>query len=144
MLKKKFLIFLMVLNAIVLKAQIKLADSLFATGDYAEAIAVYKNSASDDAKLQAKIANAYQAIGNYNLALDYYEKAVKQDSSLRITVNRYAKLLRQTEKYQEADSILSKLIKRFPENPEFHYQRGMVWEKRKDTLAISSFQQAIH
>jgi|AntDeeMinimDraft_4_1070355.scaffolds.fasta_scaffold04626_1 tetratricopeptide (TPR) repeat protein len=119
------------------------ADSLYAIGNYNQAIAVYRQIDTKAPKIYTKIAGAYRATGNYKMALKNYRIATRRDSTLVLAASQYANLLRQTKHYKKADSVFTALIKRFPENPAFHYQLGLVRERETDSTGISQFQKTL-
>src|SRR5699024_5691397 len=125
------------------KAQVRKADSLYAVGAYAKAISAYDQLENKDAKAIINTAEAYKAIGNYNKAINHYEKVLKKDSSLVQTAVTYVKLLQQNNHYKKAEQVLTGFAKRFDDNPELHYQLGLVKQKREDSTYIDQFRKTI-
>ncbi|PJX20777.1 MULTISPECIES: tetratricopeptide repeat protein [Psychroflexus] len=119
------------------------ADSLFAIGNYEKAIKIYESQSPIKAKTYQKIAAAQQARGLTSEALKAYQKAIEKDNNLTIVKSRYAKLLRQTKQFNKADSLYKNLINEFPENPNFHYQMGLVKQQLKDSTAVSYFHKTL-
>lgn len=125
------------------KAQAKKADSLYAVGAYTKAITAYDHIENKDVKAITKMAEAYRAIGNYKKAIDHYEKALKKDSSLVQIAITYVKLLQQNNNYKKAERILTGFTKWFDDNPELHYQLGVVRQTREDSTYIDQFRKTI-
>ena len=114
----------------------KKADSLFEIGEYNKAIPYFLES-----NRFREVAKSYEAIGNNVEAQQYFEKALsKNGDDLKIEFE-YAKLLFRMSYYKKADSILQDLQSRFPSNPNFVYERGIVKEAQNDSTAIESFLQ---
>lgn len=148
---KKALILIVLLLSFKVGAQsastssvLQKADSLYGIGDYSNAIQHYKILTIDSA-IAFKIAKAYVAIGNISQALNFYEQAIsetdlpgKEHIQLKF---EYAKLLGQSLKYQEADSILKTLTLEFPSNPNFIYQSALLKETQNDSTAIDAYKQ---
>lgn len=113
-------------------------DSLFALGEYSKAIAQYQKTAD-----HLKTAKSYEAIGNNQKALQHYEIALSEGPGATVTRYRYAKLLYRSSYFLRADSIFASLQKAFPNNPNFHYHRGLIKEKQRDSTAITDFEKAL-
>lgn len=119
------------------------ADSLFRLGKYTQAIALYAGALPAKPQVSLKIAKAYQRLGNYGEAIVFYEKAFALSDPPVQAVSTYGKLLYQLHDFKKADSVFSVLTKRFPNNPDFHYQLGLIRQKEKDSAAVLSFRSAI-
>ncbi len=102
---------------------LSLADSLYAVGDYSEAINAYQKLDHQNGAIPLKIARAYRAKGSYDRALNFFAKAAKENGAM-IAKNEYGTLLITTGKFKKADSIYSILIDKHDKNPNFYYQRG--------------------
>lgn len=120
-----------------------MADSLYAVGDYQNAIQIYEKQESLSASVYQKIASAEQARGDLNKALIAYEKSIQQDPKLVVAKANYGKLLRRTYQYQKSDSVYTELIQQYPQNPDFQYQLGLIKEKQKNPEAYLFFEKAI-
>ncbi len=116
-----------------------IADSLYAVGNYSEAIKELENSGSRSEAVLLKMAQAQKANGNILAALDNYETVIRSNPERVLTAVEYAKLLSSTGNLKEADSIFASLVKKHPMNAGFHYQLGLVREKRKDSTAMSHY-----
>ncbi|OAB79927.1 tetratricopeptide repeat protein [Cochleicola gelatinilyticus] len=138
----KFLAFSLILIFFKVEAQpasaLAVGDSLFQLGDYTKAIAYYeKVSPSEAATFQ--LAKAYEAIGNVSKALSYYEKISAENNHTTVTKYQYARLLGASGNVMKADSLYNILSETQPGNPNFSYQRGVLREKQKDTMAADFF-----
>lgn len=133
------ILILILFTALIADAQnasaIRVGDSLYALGDYSNAIQAYEQTE----RSEDKIARSYNAIGNTTKALEYYEKALLRQEANPLTQYNYGKLLLKATQYQKADSLFQLLTKASPKNPEFVYQLGLVKEKRNDSTAFPMF-----
>lgn len=122
-------LFIILLGTIIFKAgaqssALRVADSLAAVGNHSKAITNYTAARIQNAPIALKIARSYKALGNDGKALNFYESSLEKDSTQVIAATEYGRLLIATRKFEKADSIFSRLSERYPDNPEFHYQRG--------------------
>ncbi len=114
----------------------KKADSLFEIGEYNKAIPLFLKE-----KRFQETAKSYEAIGNNGEAEYYYKKAILDNPNNPKLEFRYAKLLFKISNYKKADSIFKDLQSRFPNNPNFIYERGLLKEAQNDSTAIALFLQ---
>lgn len=114
----------------------KKADSLFEIGEYNNAIPYFLEN---DRFYEA--AKSYEALGNNMDAQELYIKALSKTSRSPKTEFEYAKLLVKISNYKRADSLLQNLHSRFPNNPNFVYERGLIKEFQNDSTAIDFFRQ---
>lgn len=139
--KKLALLFILILSfkaeAQTVSASLILhkADSLYAIGDYSNAIKQYKKTDLEPESF-IKIAKSFEALGNVPQALYYYEKAISEEKENIQIEFSLAKLLVQSSKYKKADSIFEKLNNKFQNNPNFLYQRALIKEAQHDSTAI--------
>ena len=97
---------------------VKIADSLYATGNYTKAINYYAEVEGENSGLQ--IARAYNAIGNLEKAILQYQSVVEQHPDWQIPRFEVGKLLLKTKAYDEARKLFSQLTgpgKRQPRIP---------------------------
>lgn len=112
----------------------KQADSLFEMGEYNKAIPYFlKNERFQE------VAKSYEALGNNQEAQHHYEKALSENTNNSKIEFQYAKLLFKISNYKQADSIFQNLQSRFPNNPNFVYERGLVKEAQNDSTSIDLF-----
>ena len=119
------------------------ADSLYAVGNYSEAIEQLENIDPKSEAMHSRLAKAWEARGIYPKALDNYRIVLEKDPERVLTAVAYGKLLSKTGKIEEADSIFQSLAKKYPKNAAFHYQLGLIKEKQKDSTAMAYFFRAI-
>lgn len=119
-----------------------IADSLYATGNYAKAINYYSEEGSANASLQ--IARAYNAISNYEKAITQYKSVVEKNPDFQIATFELGKLLIKMEDYDEARKLFSKLAGMGKDNPEYHYYLGEVYrELEQPASSLISYKRAI-
>ncbi len=116
----------------------KIADSLYSSGNYTRAIQVYATYEKSP-EVYHKIAKAYIAIGNFDLAISNYKRSIDLNSDNTQIKYDYAKLLTRKKKYEEALEFFNDLLTGDSNNPNYHYEQGIVLEKLKDSTAMSSF-----
>ncbi len=127
----KYILILLILLASRAEAQSvsasAVADSLYAVGNYSEAIAEYEALDQKNTSIYLKLARAHQAKGTLDDALKYYAQAASGTDEV-IAMNEYGKLLISKRKFKEADSVFTELIDVYVTNPDFYYQRGRAKE----------------
>lgn len=114
----------------------KKADSLFEIGEYHKAIPYFLET-----NRFREVAKSYEAVGNTSEAKRYYERSLSETANNPIAEFEYAQLLFRMSQYQKADSILKNLQSRFPNNPNFVYERGLIREDQNDSTALNFFLQ---
>jgi len=108
------------------------ADSLYKIGNYSKSIEAYKKHLVKEATFKP-IAKSYLALGNYGEAVRYYERAHNTDTTDVLLKYDYAKLLARMKQYKKAMSFFNDLIHSDDQNPNFHYELGLVQQKLTDT-----------
>lgn len=133
----RFILFLLITVIFKTEAQtsvLNVADSLYTTGNYSKAIEHYKTyDVQND--VFYKIAKAYNALGNYDEALSNFKQAVKASPDDVLIKYDYAKLLYRTKNYNESSEVFNMLIDTDSLNPNYHYELGLVYERKKDSTA---------
>lgn len=117
---------------------LNVADSLFANGNYSEAIKTYKTYQKID-DVAHRLALSYSAIGNYDEALSYYQRSIQAIPDNALLKYEYAKLLSKTKNYQTAASVFNQLIATDSLHPNYHYELGLVYEQLGDSAALAEF-----
>jgi tetratricopeptide (TPR) repeat protein len=143
--KLKILIFLFSIAATKAEAQtsaLAIADSLYAVGNYSEAIKELRK-APLSVETELKLARVQKAKGNISAALDTYKKVLQKEPERILAAVEYAKLLSASGELEAADSLFSLLVEKDRMNPNFHYQLGLVKEKLKDSTAIKHYQTTV-
>lgn len=138
----KFLLFALVLESV--QAQhvlIKRADSLYVHGNYSQAIEMFKAYENQD-EVYEKIAKSYLALGNYDEALKNYDSALNAFPEDALIKYDYAKLLSRTKKLNDAAVLFNELVYLDYQNPNYHYELGLVLEKQGDSTAMNRFHAA--
>ncbi len=135
---KLIFIVLTIVACTTVQAQLHKGDSLYAIGNYNQAIKEYSlvNNA------EVKIAKCYDALGNTTKAINYYKQGIENGDQSLLTQFNYGKLLLKADRYKIADSLFEKLSREQPKNPEFLYQSGLAKEALNDSLAILKFRYA--
>jgi tetratricopeptide (TPR) repeat protein len=133
----------MCVNSYAQNSVLKKADSLMALGNYSKAIEIYKTH-NNPTSVNQKIASAYEAIGNFTQATQYYELAVNNQPENTLLNYQYGQLLSKLKKYPEAKTVFSDLINKDPQNPNFIYELGLIYEKTNDSLTLPTFQKVFN
>ncbi len=102
---------------------LNMADSLYAIGNYTDAINAYAKVATKQSDLQ--IARAYHHIGSYDKAAVQYKAIIQKDTSLQIAKFELGKLYIKIKNTAKAFDIFSQLTKP-SSNPEYLYYFGTV------------------
>jgi tetratricopeptide (TPR) repeat protein len=138
----KFYTFLILtLLASCIQAQdssLKIGDSLYARGNYAQAIEAFKIYPQQD-EVYEKIAKAYLALGNYDAALKNYDSALNAFPEDALIKYDFAKLLARSKKLNDAEVLLNELVYLDYKNPNYHYELGLVMEQQGDSTAMNRF-----
>tara|TARA_R110002051_G_scaffold325820_1_gene431704 strand:- start:23771 stop:24964 length:1194 start_codon:yes stop_codon:yes gene_type:complete len=122
-------LFVLLLTIVSIKAEaqssaLSIADSLTAVGNYSKAIEQFQSIKNPTAQIDLKVARAYKAIGNGNLALKAYKTSLRKDPNQVIAATEFGRLHIAQRNFKQGDSIFKSLSTLYPDNPEFHYQRG--------------------
>lgn len=131
----QFFLLLVTGNSIAQSSGLSAADSLYALGNYTEAINEYAKDNRTNSNLQ--IARAYNAIGNYDKAIIQYEDVIANNPSYELPRFELGKLLLKTNKTQEAVYQFYDLIHEGSRNPEYYYYMGTTM------IELDSFKEGI-
>ena len=117
---------------------ITIGDSLYAMGNYAQAIQQYERIKNKDAKTLFKLARGYKGKGLKSKAITYYKKSLEKDKNQSIAQTEYGRLLLSSARFSVADTVFRDLIKKHPNNPEYYYLLGKTIKaiKAKDTFSF--------
>ena len=118
---------------------LNVADSLYAVGNYADAIISLEAVTPVTGAVNIRLARSYQAKGKFEEAKAHYEKVLEEDPEKVLTLLDYASLLEKSGDLEKADSVFSGLVKRYPRNANFHYRLGRIKEERRDSTAIHHY-----
>ncbi|MGB5555659.1 MAG: tetratricopeptide repeat protein [Flavobacteriaceae bacterium] len=119
-----------------------IADSLYALGNYAQAINEYAKENSVNAKLQ--VARAYNAIGNFEKAVRQYESIINTDTKLQIARFELGKLYFKMSQFREANTLFYTLTTDDGENPEYFYYLGESnREMQEEASSLVAYKKAV-
>ncbi len=142
---RTYIIFLFVSLSTGANAQslvLKVADSLYAIGDYTKAINYYAEANTENSGLQ--IARAYNAIGNFDKAIAQYKNVVEKHPDWQIANFELGKLLLKAKEYNEARKLFSQLAGPTNKNPEYHYYLGEAYlELEQPASALTAYKKAV-
>ncbi|MEN7547710.1 tetratricopeptide repeat protein [Rapidithrix thailandica] len=82
---------------------------------------------------------AYEYYTNNELekAASIYEKLVRREQNLAAVHKYYLDVLIRLKQYKDANKYLSRLLKKFPENPTYNVDYGLLFRQEGDTLACN-------
>lgn len=124
-------------------SDLSVADSLYAVGEYAEAIDKLEKIHDKSETVQLKLARYHASRGKPEESIKYYKLVLENNPDRLLTVLDYGKALVKSGKLKTADSLFSNLNKKYPNNAQFTYQQGLIKEKLKDSTAINYFRMAV-
>ncbi len=130
---------LAITTAKVQSQTLAVADSLFAIGNYSEAIKNYQNLESPK---YFKIAKAQEALGQDKDALKSYDQFLVEHPKDLLGTLSYSKLLIENKAYKKGDSLLLNTLKDNFKNAYVSYQLGLSKQQQGDTTAVIYFQMA--
>jgi tetratricopeptide (TPR) repeat protein len=134
-----FIILITATKAGAQTSALAMADSLYAVGNYSGVIEQLETIEPKSEAVHSRLAKAWEARGIYPEALKNYSIVLQKNPERVLTAVAYGKLLTKTGKLTAADSIFQNLANKYPENAAFHYQLGLIKEKRKDSTAMVYF-----
>lgn len=117
-----FIALVLVFKAEAQSSALAIADSLYATGNYTNAINYYAKEGSQKGSLQ--IARAYNAIGNYDKAIVQFESLITESPDLQIARFELGKLYLKMKRYDDGRKLFTGLVRDEAKNPEFLYYQG--------------------
>lgn len=138
---------LVVISLISFKAEaqssaLAIADSLYATGNYTNAINYYAKEGSQKDNIQ--IARAYNAVGNYDKAIIQYENVVIKDAGIQIARFELGKLYLKTKQFEKARELFADLVAKDQSNPKYFYYRGEAFKNLNQfASSIIAYKKAI-
>ncbi|WP_299770082.1 tetratricopeptide repeat protein [uncultured Dokdonia sp.] len=141
-------------NAEAQSSALTIADSLYAVGSYTKAVKQYQLVPDQSASVQLQVARSYRGLGNKKAALEAYAASLSLNKEQPIAATEYGRLLITRGDYRVADTIFTELSEKYPDNPEYFYQRGRalkqlekkgdsVWKKMATTQSEEAFSKAV-
>ncbi len=137
------LLLLIAFKAEAQTSALTIADSLYAVGEYSEAIEKLETVSNKNEAVHLKLAKFHSSRGNPQKGLQHYEAVLDQNPDRVLTALNYGKLLSQTGNLEKADSLFAVLSETYPSNANFKYERGLIKEKLQDNTALDYFQRAL-
>ena len=137
------LILLLVLKVGAQTPTLIIADSLYAIGNYSEAIENLNKIPEPTEAVQLRLARSYEAKGDLETALDNYRAVLEKQPEKLLTTIAYGEVLIKAGKLQKADSLFQKLTNKFPKNASFQFQLGEIKEKIQDSTYLDYFQKTV-
>lgn len=131
-----------IIKAEAQSSALELADSLYTYGEHSKAIKTYKRIEDASSEVLTKIAKSYIAIGYQEAAMNYYEKAILKEENHQLYKLEYAKLLSINGQLNKSEEVFKDLVLKNEFNSNYHYQLGLIKQKRKDSTAIKYFLKA--
>ena len=120
-----------------------IADSLYAVGNYSEAIQRLENLQDKSDATQLRLAKFYQANGNSDLAMVFYRSILQQHPEKLLTAIRYGDVLVKAGNLRSADSLFQNLAKEYPNNASFQFQIGSIKERLVDSTYLDYLHKTI-
>jgi tetratricopeptide (TPR) repeat protein len=133
----KFILIAFLLSFARAEAQssaLAVSDSLYAVGEYQEAISVLEAVETSERKHQL-LAKYYSAAGKSARAIQHFKQLLELNPNRLLAAVDYGNLLVKSGKLNQADSLFERLSEKYPENARFYYQRGLIKEKLRDSTA---------
>lgn len=142
---KKIVVLVLLLSVFKAEAQssaLAIADSLYATGNYTNAINYYAKEGSQKGSLQ--ISRAYNSIGNYDKAIVQYESLIAESPDLQIARFELGKLYLKMKRYDDSRKLFTGLVRDDANNPEFLYYQGESFrELEQEASSLVAYKKAV-
>ncbi|TVZ25813.1 Flp pilus assembly protein TadD [Gillisia sp. Hel_I_86] len=135
--------FLIVLQINAQTPNLAIADSLYAVGNYSEAIEQLENLQEKSNAAQIRLAKSYVAARDLDSALKTYKDILLQHPKKLLLAIEYGEVLIKAGELKSADSLFDLLATTYPENATFQYRLGTIKEKQKDSTFIGFLEKTI-
>ncbi len=136
------LLFILIFKVEAQTSTLKIADSLYVTGNYTQAINYYAKEGSKQSILQ--IARAYNRIGNYDKSILEYERIITKDASLEIAKYELGKLYFKLKQFSKAELLFTDLTQKNSKNPEYYYYSGeILYKLDKKEQGVNAYKKAV-
>jgi tetratricopeptide (TPR) repeat protein len=120
-----------------------ISDSLYAVGNYSEAIQQLENLQEKSDAAQLRLAKVYVASGDFNSAIKTYKIILQKNPNKVLSAMEYGEVLVKAGELKSADSLFDLLGTKYPKNAGFQFQRGIIKEKQKDSTYIGFLERTI-
>ena len=120
-----------------------IADSLYAVGNYSDAILQLESIQEKSTATQHRLAKAYVASGDLNSAIKSYKIILHENPNKVLSKIEYGEVLIKAGELKSADSLFDLLATKYPENATFQFQLGAVKEKQRDSTYIGFLKRTI-
>ena len=120
-----------------------IADSLYAVGNYSEAIQNLEDIQDKSEAVYSRLAKAYVAKGNFSSALKYYKTVLDKNPNKVLIATEYGEVLIKAGKLESADSLYLNLAARYPKNAGFQFQLSTIKEKQKDSTYLEFLERTV-
>ncbi len=137
--KINLLIMLLVFKVGAQTPTLTITDSLYAVGNYSEAIQQLEDIPDPSEVIYSSLAKSYLAVGNLSSALRNYKKVLIENPNKVLTIVDYGETLVRAGKLKSADSLFQKLINKHPKTASFQFQLGEIKEKHKDSTYLDYY-----
>ncbi len=117
-----------------------IADSLYAVGNYPEAIQQLEDLQEQSDAAQLRLAKVYVTSGDLNSALKTYKIILQKNPNKVLSTMEYGQVLVNAGELYSADSLFNLLSIKHPENASFQFQIGSI----KERLADSTYLDYLH
>lgn len=122
---------------------LSIADSLYAVGEYSEAIKKLERVSPRTEAVSLKLAKFQMSRGNTAAALENYKNVLEENPDRVLTAINYAAALVKANRLQAADSVFQSLSDRYPDNANFYYQRGLIAEGEEKEEALELYKKTV-
>lgn len=141
--KISFIIIFIVLKVGAQTPTFTIADSLYAVGNYSEAIQQLEDMQNVNEAVHSRLAKFYVAKGDLSSAIGYYIKVLNENPNRVLVALEYGEILVRYGNLKSADSLFDVLSSKYPNNAGFQFQRGIIREKQNDSTYIDFFKKTI-
>ncbi|WP_010231680.1 tetratricopeptide repeat protein [Gillisia marina] len=141
--KISLLIMLFVMQVGAQTPTLAIADSLYAVGNYSEAILQLDSIQEKSDVVQLRLAKLYVASGNLDSAIKSYKRILQDHPNKLLSAMEYGEVLVKAGELNAADSLFSLLAIKYPENAGFQFQQAIIKEKKRDSTHIGFLERTI-
>ncbi len=143
MIRISALILLLVFKVGAQTPTLAITDSLYAVGNYSEAIQDLEIIKVKSEAVYSRLAKAYVAKGDFSSGLKNYREVLDKNPNKVLTAVEYGEVLMKAGKLKSADSLFRQLANSYPKNASFQFQLGTIKEKQNDSTALEYLRKTI-